>query len=60
MASKISSFERNRIVDKESRKIFIIMEYCEGGDMAKLIRKCRKENDFVSEDVIWKIFTQLL
>jgi NIMA (never in mitosis gene a)-related kinase 2 len=60
MASKNSSIEKNRIVDKESRKIFIIMEYCEGGDMAKLIRKCRKENDFVSEDVIWKIFTQLL
>jgi NIMA (never in mitosis gene a)-related kinase len=36
------------------------MEYCEGGDMARLIRKCRKENDFVSEDVIWKIFTQML
>ena len=36
------------------------MEHCEGGDMARLIRKCRKEKDFVSEDVIWKIFTQLI
>jgi len=50
----------SRIVDKETRKIYIIMEYCEGGDMARLIRKCRKEKDFVSEDVIWKIYTQLI
>ena len=47
----------SRIVDKASRKIYIIMEYCETGDMAELIKKCRKEKDFVAEDVIWKIFT---
>ena len=36
------------------------MEYCEGGDMAKLIRKCKKDHDYVSEDIIWKIYTQLV
>ena len=45
-----------RIIDKKSKKIYIVMEYCEGGDMAKLIKKCKAENDFVSEDVIWKLF----
>ena len=36
------------------------MEYCEGGDMAKLIKRCKQEKDFVAEDVIWKIFMQIV
>jgi serine/threonine protein kinase len=36
------------------------MEYCEGGDMAKLIKKCKQERNYVAEDVIWKIFMQII
>jgi NIMA (never in mitosis gene a)-related kinase len=36
------------------------MEYCVNGDMAQLIKKCKVDNDFVHEDVIWKIFMQIL
>jgi len=36
------------------------MEYCEGGDMLTLIKKCKNDSDFIAEDVIWKIFTQVL
>ena len=36
------------------------MEYCENGDMSQLIKKCKAEKDFVAEDVIWKIFMQIL
>lgn len=36
------------------------MEYCEGGDMAYLIKKCKLEKDYVAEDVLWKIFMQIL
>jgi len=36
------------------------MEYCEGGDMGTLIKKCKKEKDYIAEDVIWKVFTQIL
>ena len=36
------------------------MEYCAGGDMSKLIKKCKDESDFITEDVIWKIFTQII
>ena len=36
------------------------MEYCENGDMAQLIKKCKADRDFVAEDVIWKIFMQIL
>jgi serine/threonine protein kinase len=36
------------------------MEYCEGGDMAKMIKRCKKSKDYIAEDVIWKIFTQIV
>lgn len=32
------------------------MEHCVGGDMTKLIKKCKREKDYIAEDVIWKIF----
>ncbi len=36
------------------------MEYCEGGDMRTFLQKCKKENNYLTEDVIWKMFTQLV
>jgi len=50
----------DRIIDKKKAKIFIIMEYCEGGDLASLLKKCRRDKDFIAEDVIWKIFMQIV
>mgnify|MGYP000548108155 CR=1 FL=1 len=47
----------NRIIDKKEAKIYIVMENCEGGDMGALLKKCKKEKDYIAEDVIWKIFT---
>ena len=35
------------------------MEYCPGGDLSQLLRKCRKEKDYIAEDVVWKVFAQL-
>ncbi len=49
-----------KIIEKEQKKLYIVMEYCENGDMAQLIKKCKAEKDFVAEDVIWKIFMQIL
>lgn len=48
------------IVIRDQKKIYIVMEYCENGDMSMLIKKCKGERDFVAEDVIWKIFMQIL
>ena len=28
------------------------MEFCQGGDLSQLLKKCRKEKDYISEDVI--------
>lgn len=33
----------DRIIDKEHTTLYIVMEYCEGGDLAAVIKKCRRE-----------------
>ena len=50
----------DRIIDKKHSKIYIIMEYCEGGDLNQLIKRCKKNNEHIAEDIIWKIYTQVL
>ena len=40
-----------RIIDKKTTRIYIIMEYCQRGDLSQLLKKCRKEKDYISEDV---------
>ena len=40
-----------KIVQRDDKKIYIVMEFCENGDMAQLIKKCKSEKDFVAEDV---------
>ena len=29
-----------RIIDKKETRIYIIMQYCEGGDMSQMLKKC--------------------
>lgn len=50
----------DRIVDKANCKIFIVMEFCEKGDLGLLIKKHRRENNYIHEEMIWKIFIQIL
>jgi len=50
----------DRIIDKPRAKIFIVMEYCEGGDMGQMLKKCRREKDYINEEVVWKIFMQIV
>lgn len=50
----------DRIIDKKNTKIYIIMEYWEGGDISQLIKKCKEKNQYLPEDQIWKIFTQII
>ncbi|KAI8616261.1 kinase-like domain-containing protein, partial [Chytriomyces sp. MP71] len=49
-----------RFVDRADAKIYIIMEWCEGGDLAGIIKQCKKENKRIPEDVVWNLLTQLL
>ena len=32
----------DRVIDKESAKLYIVMEYCEGGDISTLIKTSKK------------------
>ena len=50
----------DRIVDKPTTRLYIIMEHCSGGDLGKLIKKCKKERINVEESFIWKILCQSL
>jgi len=50
----------DRIVDKKTSKVYIIMEYCSGGDLGTYLKQCKKNMKPISEDIIWKISYQLL
>ena len=50
----------DRIIDKKSTRLFIVMEYCPGGDLSQLIKRNRKTKQYFSEDIIWKIFSQVV
>ena len=50
----------DNIIDKASTKIYIVMEYCPGGDLSQLIKRCKHAKQYIKEDVIWKIFSQVV
>ena len=50
----------DNIIDKERTKIYIVMEYCPGGDLSQLIKRCRHSKQYIKEDIIWKIFSQVV
>lgn len=48
----------DRIIDKKKNtKLFIVMEYCQCGDLSQLIKRNRKTKQYFSEDIILKIFS---
>lgn len=40
--------------------LFLYMEYCNGGDLSSIIKKYKKDDLYVPEDLIWDVFTQIL
>lgn len=50
----------DRFIDKKNQNIYIIMEYCAGGDLQKIIKSCIKNKEQISEEFIWKIFAQIV
>jgi NIMA (never in mitosis gene a)-related kinase 2 len=50
----------DRVIDRDHSKIFIVMEYCEGGDISTLIKSSRKESKHIPEEMIWHIVSQVL
>jgi serine/threonine protein kinase len=33
----------DRVIDKQATKIYIVMEYCEGGDLGQFIKRKKRE-----------------
>lgn len=48
----------DRILDKPTTSLYIVMEYCSNGDLAGLIKKARRERSYVDEYFVWKILAQ--
>ena len=49
----------DRIVDKVAKKIYIVMEYCSGGDIGGIIRAHQANRTWADEEFIWKILTEV-
>ncbi|XP_070804797.1 serine/threonine-protein kinase Nek2 [Pituophis catenifer annectens] len=49
----------DRIIDRTNTTLYIVMEYCEGGDLATLIAKCTKERHYLDEAFVLRVLTQL-
>lgn len=44
----------------ETKTIFIYMEYCNGGDLARLISNFRRNGESVPEEFVWQVLVQIL
>ena len=50
----------DRYVDREAGILYILMEYCGGGDLSTIIKHATKQNRPLPEDTIWNYFLQIL
>ena len=48
------------INDYKNSKLYIVMEYCDGGDLAKFIMKNKLSKKLIDEKLIWNILIQIL
>ncbi|XP_063079807.1 serine/threonine-protein kinase Nek2 [Engraulis encrasicolus] len=49
----------DRIIDRGISTLYIVMEYCEGGDLASLISKCIKDRKYLEEEFVLRVLAQL-
>jgi NIMA (never in mitosis gene a)-related kinase 2 len=50
----------DRIVDKASTTVYVVMEYCSGGDLARVIKRCKRDGTSLDEDFIWRCLAQMV
>lgn len=55
----------DKFVDKENTQIYLVMELCEGGDLAQLLQRCKYSGEggkpkYVSENFIWRLFSHVV
>lgn len=45
---------------KESKDLYLYMEYCGGGDLGTVIQKLKEKRALADEEFVWAIFSQLV
>ncbi|KAJ6607471.1 kinase-like domain-containing protein [Mycena sp. CBHHK59/15] len=50
----------DRYVDRDAGILYILMEYCGGGDLSSVIKQAVKANRPIPEDAVWGYFMQIL
>ncbi|KAK1224435.1 hypothetical protein PQX77_012657 [Marasmius sp. AFHP31] len=50
----------DRYVDREAGILYILMEYCSGGDLSSIIKQAQRHNKPLPEDTVWNYFMQIL
>lgn len=50
----------DRIIDKQNQQIYIVMEYCDEGDLGNILKKKKKLGLSIDEEDVISIFIQLL
>jgi serine/threonine protein kinase len=50
----------DRVIDRDHSKIYIVQEYCDGGDISTLIKNSKRDKKHLPEDLIWSIMGQML
>ncbi|KAH9940387.1 kinase-like protein [Epithele typhae] len=50
----------DRYVDRDAGILYILMEYCGGGDLSSVIKQAQRHNRLIPEDTVWNYFMQLL
>lgn len=49
----------DRIIDRTNTTLYIVMEHCEGGDLASVISRGAKERQYLDEEFVLRVLTQL-
>ncbi|KAF0971981.1 hypothetical protein FDP41_009677 [Naegleria fowleri] len=49
----------NRVLDRARKKLYIVMECCEGGDLSQFIASLKKRKEYIDEATILKIFSEI-
>lgn len=49
----------DRIIDRSNTTLYIVMEHCEGGDLASLISRCIKDRRYLEEWFVLRVLAQL-
>ncbi|EJD03227.1 Pkinase-domain-containing protein [Fomitiporia mediterranea MF3/22] len=50
----------DRFVDRDAGILYILMEYCDGGDLSSIIKQSARSGRTLPEDTVWSYFLQLL